>query len=189
MTQTVPDISPLMPMHQDPLLVKTHWGRVMHIWVSKLAIIGTDNWLVAWTNAGISLSGTRWTNVSEIFSEIHTFYLEKMHLNMSSVKYRHFCLGLNVLIIWHILVHLYHLFIDIPLCQCHGRNPGHHGKKHYTDHITARTMGILFGICFTQLGNTFSTLRPRQNGRHFPDDIFQRIFLNENVRILIKISL
>ena len=26
-TQTVPDISPLMPMHQDPLLVLTHWCR------------------------------------------------------------------------------------------------------------------------------------------------------------------
>ena len=34
-----------------------------------------------------------------------------------------------------------------------------------------------------------NTLRPRQNGRHFPDDIFQCIFLNENVWILIKIPL
>ena len=34
-----------------------------------------------------------------------------------------------------------------------------------------------------------NTLRPRQNGRHVPDDIFKCIFLNENVRILIKISL
>ena len=33
------------------------------------------------------------------------------------------------------------------------------------------------------------TLRPRQNGRHFADDTFKRIFLNENVRISIKISL
>ena len=33
------------------------------------------------------------------------------------------------------------------------------------------------------------TLRPRQNGRHFPDDIFKWIFLNENVWISIKISL
>ena len=29
----------------------------------------------------------------------------------------------------------------------------------------------------------------KQNGRHFPDDIFTWIFLNENVRISIKISL
>ena len=32
-------------------------------------------------------------------------------------------------------------------------------------------------------------LRPRQNGRLFADDSFKRIFLNENIRILIKISL
>ena len=34
-----------------------------------------------------------------------------------------------------------------------------------------------------------NTLRPRQNGCHFADDTFKRFFLNENVRILIKISL
>ena len=35
----------------------------------------------------------------------------------------------------------------------------------------------------------FDTLRPRQNGRHFADDTFKRIFLNENVLISINISL
>ena len=34
-----------------------------------------------------------------------------------------------------------------------------------------------------------NTLGPRQNGRHFPDDIFKWIFLNENVWISIHISL
>ena len=34
-----------------------------------------------------------------------------------------------------------------------------------------------------------NTLRPRQNGRHFADDILKCIFLNENVWISIKISL
>ena len=33
------------------------------------------------------------------------------------------------------------------------------------------------------------TLRPRQNGRHFADDTFKYIFLNENVIISAKISL
>ena len=33
-----------------------------------------------------------------------------------------------------------------------------------------------------------NTLRPRQNGRHFPDDIFKCIFWNENIWISIKIS-
>ena len=31
-------------------------------------------------------------------------------------------------------------------------------------------------------------LRPRQNGRHFPDNILKWIFLNENAWIVIKIS-
>ena len=35
----------------------------------------------------------------------------------------------------------------------------------------------------------FNTLRPRQNSRHFPDDIFKCVFLNENVWISIEISL
>ena len=37
--------------------------------------------------------------------------------------------------------------------------------------------------------NHINTLRPKQNGRHFADDSFMRIFLKENVRISIKISL
>ena len=34
-----------------------------------------------------------------------------------------------------------------------------------------------------------NTLRPRQDGRHFPDDIFKLIFFNENCCILFQISL
>ena len=36
---------------------------------------------------------------------------------------------------------------------------------------------------------SYNILRPRQNGRHFADETFKRIFLNENVGISIKISL
>ena len=42
---------------------------------------------------------------------------------------------------------------------------------------------------FMTLTQVFNSLRPRQNGRHFPDDTFKRIFLYENVRISIKISM
>ena len=42
---------------------------------------------------------------------------------------------------------------------------------------------------WTQSERPFNTMRPRQNGRHFADDIFKCIFLNENVWISIKISL
>ena len=38
-------------------------------------------------------------------------------------------------------------------------------------------------------GLTNITLRPRQNGRHFPDDIFKCIFLIENVWISVTMSL
>ena len=38
-------------------------------------------------------------------------------------------------------------------------------------------------------GVPFNTLGPGQNGRHFPDDIFKCIFLNENTSISIHISL
>ena len=39
------------------------------------------------------------------------------------------------------------------------------------------------------ISTSINTLRPRQNGRHFADDTFKRIFVNENVKILIEISL
>ena len=34
-----------------------------------------------------------------------------------------------------------------------------------------------------------NTSRPGQNGDHFADDTFKRIFLNENIKISFKISL
>ena len=49
-------------------------------------------------------------------------------------------------------------------------------------HITSTTT-IIIAITMTL------TLRPTHNGRHFADDIFKCIFLNENASIAIKISL
>ena len=37
--------------------------------------------------------------------------------------------------------------------------------------------------------SAINTLRPRENGRHFEDDIFKCIFVNENLWMPIKISL
>ena len=75
-----------------------------HICVSELTIIGSDNGLspgqrqaIIWTNAGILLIRTSGTNCSDIFIEIDVFSFKKMHLKMSSGKWRPFCLGLNVL--------------------------------------------------------------------------------------------
>ena len=44
-------------------------------------------------------------------------------------------------------------------------------------------------FCTYLYGLSLNSLRPRQNGRQFPDDIFKCIFLTENVKIPIKNSL
>ena len=84
--------------------ILTHWGRVTHICVANLTIIGPDNGLspgrcqvIICTNAGILLIGPLGTNFSEIQIGIQTVLCKKMHLKMASVKWCPFCLGLNVL--------------------------------------------------------------------------------------------
>ena len=70
----------------------------------------------------------------------------------------------------------------------------------FSKHPLEMGSDILWGVCFVTVGSilghhmvtflhVFNTLRPRQDGRHFADDIFKRIFFNENVWISIKISL
>ena len=68
-----------------------------HICASELNIIGSDNGLspgrrqaIIGTNAGILLIGPLGTNFSEILIEIQTFSLNKIHLKMSSAKWRPF---------------------------------------------------------------------------------------------------
>ena len=85
----------------------THWGRVTHICVDKLNIIGSDNGLsprrrqaIIWTNVGILLIRPLGTNFGEILFRNQTFSFKKMHLKMSSAKWQPFCLGLNELM-WH----------------------------------------------------------------------------------------
>ena len=82
----------------------THWSQVTHIGVIKLTIIGSDNGLspswcqaIIWTNAILLPLGTSGANFSEIFSELHAFSFEKVHLQMLPAKWRQLCLGLNVL--------------------------------------------------------------------------------------------
>ena len=49
--------------------------------------------------------------------------------------------------------------------------------------------GIVISSFVWPTSARFNTLRPRQNGRHFADDIIKWIFMNENVWISIYISL
>ena len=93
--------------HEPPL---THWGRVTHICVSKLTNTGSDNGLtvgrhqaIMWTNAGILIIGHLGTNLSEILIKIYTLSFKKIHLQMSSGKWRPSCLGLSLrsVIMWY----------------------------------------------------------------------------------------
>ena len=65
----------------------------MHICVSNLTIIGSDNGLspgrrqaIIWTDNEILLIGALGTNFSEILIEIQTFSFKNMHLNVSYAK-------------------------------------------------------------------------------------------------------
>ena len=93
------------PQKRHPIACPlTHWGRATHICVDKLTIIGSDNGLspgrrqaIIWTIAGILLIRTLGTNFIEILGKILSFSFSKMHLKMSSAKWRLFGLGLNEL--------------------------------------------------------------------------------------------
>ena len=84
-------------LRNEECIFLTHWGRVTHICISKLTIIGSDNGLspdrrqaIIWTNAGLLLIGPLGTNFSEILIEILTFSFKKMCLKVSSANSGHF---------------------------------------------------------------------------------------------------
>ena len=51
------------------------------------------------------------------------------------------------------------------------------------------TLGLCKGTVKESSKHPHNKLRPEQNGKHIADDIFKHIFLNENLRIFIQISL
>ena len=68
-----------------------HWGQVMHIIYASMNYVnfGSDKALlpkwrqaITLTNADILLTGPLRTNFSEIFIEIQTVSLQKMHLKI-----------------------------------------------------------------------------------------------------------
>ena len=94
-------------------IMAMHWAGISsfnslrpsdaYICIDKLTIIDSDNGLspgqhqvIIWTDAGILLIGPLGTNFNEILIGIETFSFKKMHLKMSSAKWRPLCLGLNV---------------------------------------------------------------------------------------------
>ena len=88
----------------------THCGRVTHICVSTLTIIGSEDGLapdrrqtIIWTNDGILLIGPLGTNFSEILMEIYTCSIGILHLKMSSEKWQPFCLNFNVFTVHEVI--------------------------------------------------------------------------------------
>ena len=73
------------PVYNLPIYF-TYWGRMAHISVGNLTIIGSDNGLspgrhqaIIWTNVGILLIGPLGTNFIEILIKIHTLSFKEMH--------------------------------------------------------------------------------------------------------------
>ena len=121
-----------------PMKTLTHWGRVTHICVGNLTIIGSDNGLspgrrqaIIWTSAGILLIGPLGTNFSEILIGIQTFSFKKMHLKISSAKWRPFCPGLNVLTLLVLDEENHRSLTPIPRTH----PPRHHHRRHPPSNI------------------------------------------------------
>ena len=93
--------------------------------------------------------------------EIQTFSFGEMRLKMSSAKWRPAGLGLYVLI----LKLIYLLFVS---------------------EMSHRTIGLKYIFVRLRIrrgsfGNFLYTLRPRQNGHRFADDIIKCIFVNQSI--------
>ena len=85
-------------------LIEAEWRIYVGRLAGRLTIIGSDNGLspgrrqaIIWTNAAILLVGPLGTNFSEFLIGNQTFSFKKMHLNMSSAKWRPFSIGFNML--------------------------------------------------------------------------------------------
>ena len=102
------------------------------ICINEMIIIVSDNGLspgwhqaIIWTNAGILVIGPLGINFSEILIKINIFSFKKMHVKLSSAKWRLFRLGLSELTQWWRLKcekvfshkHDHHKFNGIVLCQ------------------------------------------------------------------------
>ena len=102
----------------------THWGRVTHICVSNLTLIGSDNLApnrrqaIIWTNAGILLIGRLGITFidMDILIEIHTFFKKKKHLKISSGKWRPLCLWMTNIHNIILYIHIWIIIMDIHNC-------------------------------------------------------------------------
>ena len=72
--------------------------------------------------------------------------------------------------------------------KCNYRKISNIRRRTKSQNLNVSRLGLQLSL-HNILKPSVNTLRPRQNGRHFADDIIKCIFLNENVWISIRISL
>ena len=76
---------PLVP----PIYASVNWVSIC----SDNGLLPIRRQVIIWTNAGLLSIGPLGTKFSEILIKIQNFSLAKMHLNISSAKWRPFCPG------------------------------------------------------------------------------------------------
>ena len=155
---------------------KTRWTMMPRI-LSKskktlavpYAFTGVSESIFILTNHGATLA-------CSIHHTSHTFYklCDAMFVTHQSILY---------LITWPI--HLFGLIVLICICQNGVFRPTSPLRHNYILDKIQDTLNSDAGYSMWRVPFVvrpfINTLRPRQNGRHFPDDTFKCISLNENV--------
>ena len=104
-------------LEEAVMFALTHWSRVRHICVNKLAIIDSSNdsspgqrQAIIWTKAGILVIGPLETNFSDILIEIQIFIqgnaFENVVFEIAAVLSRPQCVNKIVAVSQTLLMHL-----------------------------------------------------------------------------------
>ena len=173
--------------HWSTVWCLTHWGRVTHICVSKITIIGSDNGLsldrrqaIIWTNAGILLIGPLGTKFREILIEMLTFSFKKMRLKVLSARRWPFCLALNVL-----KVHLGHNGLKVQLYGVNAQLMPQRIKK-FRNFLFIE---CIFSINFTAWSDFCCTEQYRYRNIFWPSDKLIPVFTIISSLVLSSIDI
>ena len=133
----------------------THWGRVMHICFGKLTIIDSDNGLSPERRQAII-----WTNAGILLIGPLGTNFSEILIEIQTFSLKKIRLKMSSAKCCSFRLGLNVLTVFEP--------------KWLSSHLKLQ---FIWSQVF------YNTLRSRQNGRHFTDDIFKCIFLNEKDRI------
>ena len=151
-------------------------GYVMRKRFHGLSVQKSEQWKWNLSEICIKRKGAKpyWTIVFYIFiASSHLTHLDKYYLVSSNLTLYH-NIHISNVVTWFSYTCLFNLDALVFLCGC------------------SRWEMMIWCSWFSLHASDtvdFNTLRPRQNSRNFADDTFNRIFVNENVRISIKFSL